>query len=240
MPVRPSRIQAVVFDLDDTLFLERNYVRSGFAAVGEYLRNQTGRRVTFEQWMWRRFVSGRREGMFNALSKRFDLGLTSEDIRRLIEVYRCHRPGIRPCRGVEAVLASLRRRRLKLGLISDGFLPAQPLKLQAIGLEKYFHKVIFTEQMGPDAWKPSPRAFESIRRTLRIPHAGCVYVADNPSKDFLAPNRLGWLTIQWRRAGQVHSGNPAPQGGRPQRIIRSGPELLRLVARASLGDRSRP
>ncbi len=229
MSVRPSRIQAVVFDLDDTLFLERNYVRSGFAAVGEYLRNQTGRRVTFEQWMWRRFVSGRREGMFDSLSKHFDLGLTSKDIHQLIEVYRSHRPDIRPCRGVEAVLAGLRRRRMKLGLISDGFLPAQPLKLQAIGLGKYFHKVIFTEQMGRDAWKPSPRAFESIRRALRVPHAGCVYVADNPSKDFLAPNGLGWVTVQWRRGRQVHAGNPAPQGGRPQRIVRSGPELLRLL-----------
>ena len=233
MPVRSSRIQAVVFDLDDTLFLERNYVRSGFAAVGEYLRLKVHRNKPFEQWMWRRFISGRREGMFDSLSKHFGLGLTSKDIHQLIEVYRCHTPDIRPCRGVEAVLAGLRRRRLRLGLISDGFLPAQPLKLQAIGLEKYFHKVIFTEQMGRDAWKPSPRAFESIRRVLRVPNTGCVYVADNPSKDFLAPNNLGWMTVQWRRASQVHAGNSAPQGGEAQRVVRSGPELLRLVARAS-------
>ncbi len=233
MSTRTRHIRAVVFDLDDTLFLERNYVRSGFTAVGEYLRIRTGRRSAFEQWMWRRFVSGRRDGMFDALNAHFGLGLTGREIRRLVGVYRRHRPDIRPCRGVEAVLANLRRRRLKLGLISDGFLPAQPLKLEAIGLGKYFHKVIFTEQMGRDAWKPSPRAFESIRRALRVPHAGCVYVADNPSKDFLAPNGLGWMTIQWRRGRQVHTGNPAPQGGKPQRVIRSGPQLLRLVARAS-------
>ncbi|MDY7009788.1 MAG: HAD family hydrolase [Planctomycetota bacterium] len=229
MLARSRHIRAIVFDLDDTLFLERNYVRSGFAAVGEYLRDQTRRRAMFERWMWRRFISGRRDGMFDALGKHFGLGLTSSEILRLVDVYRRHRPDIRPCRGVEAVLSRLRRRRLKLGLLSDGFLPAQRLKLEAIGLEKYFHKVIFTEQMGRDAWKPSPRGFESIRRALSAPHAGCVYVADNPAKDFLAPNGLGWLTIQWRRVGQVHADKPTPQGGKPQRVIRSGPELLRLV-----------
>ena len=233
MPIRTRHIRTVVFDLDDTLFLERNYVRSGFAAVGEYLRRQTGRRSAFEQWMWRRFLAGRKDGMFDALDARFDLGLGQVGIGKLIQVYRRHRPGIRPCRGVEAVLASLRRRRLKLGLISDGFLPAQRLKLEALGLEKYFHKVIFTEQMGRSAWKPSPRGFESIRRELGVPHAGCIYVADNPAKDFLAPNGLGWLTIQWRRNGQVHADKPAPEGGKPQRVIRSGPELLRLLRRVT-------
>ncbi len=229
MPAHSRYIRAVVFDLDDTLFLERNYVRSGFAAVGEYLRLKTARRSAFERWMWRRFVSGRRDAMFDALAERFDLGLTGKEIRRLVGVYRRHRPDIRPCRGVETVLANLRRRRMKLGLLSDGFLPAQRLKLEALGLAKYFNKVVFTERIGRSAWKPSPRGFESIRRALGVPHAGCVYVADNPAKDFLAPNGLGWLTIQWRRNGQVHADKPAPQGGKAQRIIRSGPELLRLV-----------
>ncbi len=233
MSIQTRHVRAVVFDLDDTLFLERNYVRSGFAAVGEHLRLKTRRQDDFERWMWRRFLAGRSAGMFDSLASRFDLGLTGGEIRRLVRVYRRHRPDIRPPRGIEAVLASLRRRRLKLGLLSDGFLPAQRLKLEALGLEKYFHKVIFTERMGRSAWKPSPVGFESIRRAMGVPHAGCVYVADNPAKDFLAPNGLGWLTIQWRRSGQVHADKPAPRGGKPQRVIRSGPQLLRLLRRVT-------
>ena len=232
MLAKSRHIRAVVFDLDDTLFLERNYVRSGFVAVGEYLSDQTCRRAVFERWMWRRFVSGRRDGIFDALDDRFSLGLGRKGIGEIVSVYRRHRPDIRPCRGVEAMLSRLRSLRLKLGLLSDGFMPAQRLKLEAVGLEKHFHKVIFTEQMGRSAWKPSPRGFESIRRALSVPHAECVYVADNPAKDFLAPNGLGWLTIQWRRVGQVHADKPAPQDGRPKRIVRSGPELLRLLRRS--------
>ena len=226
------RIRAVVFDLDDTLYLERHYVRSGFSAVGGFLREKLSRRPgrgTFEDWMWRRFLAGRREKMFDALSRRFRLGLGRRGVAELVEVYRGHCPAIRPCRGVEELLAELRRKRLRLGLLTDGFLPAQRIKLRALALERHFHAAVFTERLGRGAWKPSPRGFELIHSKLSVPHAACAYVADNPAKDFLPANRLAWLTVQWRRRGQIHADNLAPQGGRPQRVVRSGPQLLRIL-----------
>jgi len=228
--MRPRRrqIRSVVFDLDGTLCRERDYVRGGYRAVAEALRRRTGRRVAYEDWMWRRFLSGKRTGTIDALGRRFRLALTGADVAELVVVYRNHRPHLRPCRGVRELLLELRRRR-KIGLLSDGFLPAQRLKLEALGLENLFDAVVFTESLGRDAWKPSGRGFEAIRRKLAVPHAACAYVADNPAKDFLAPNSLGWLSVQWRRPAQLHADNPAPPGGAPARIIRSGPALLKLL-----------
>ncbi|KKL12915.1 hypothetical protein LCGC14_2531000, partial [marine sediment metagenome] len=150
-------------------------------------------------------------------------------IAPLVEVYRCHRPRIGPCRGVRDFLTALRRRHKRLGVISDGYLPAQRLKLQALRLEGLFDAVIFTEEIGREAWKPSAVGFERMRRRLGVPSRRCAYVADNPAKDFVAPNRLGWLTVQWRRSGQIHADNPPPSGGAPQRIVRTGPQLLALL-----------
>jgi putative hydrolase of the HAD superfamily len=230
MPCRPGQIRAVVFDLDDTLFRERDYVRSGFAAVADVLRRRFATATAYEQWMWRRFAAGRRRQLFDALSRHFRLGLGPRQIARLVSAYRRHRPDIRPCRGVAAVLASLRRRGLRLGMLSDGYLPAQRLKLDALGLGGAFDAVVFTEALGRRAWKPSHRGFERIRRALGAARARCAYVADNPAKDFLAPNQLGWLSVQWRRGGQLHADSPPPPGGRPRRVVRSGPELLRLLS----------
>ena len=228
---RPRRrIRAVVFDLDDTLYLERNYVRSGYSAVAAHLRRRLARADRFEQWMWKRFAAGKGEKIFNALSERFGLRLGSGGIAELVGVYRRHRPRIGPARGVRELLGDLRRRRIKLGILSDGFLPAQQLKLQALDIGQYFQAVVLTERLGRAAWKPSSRGFELIRRRLAVPHAACAYVADNPAKDFLAPNRLGWLTAQWRRTGQVHAAKSAPAGGKPDRVIRSGPQLRRLLS----------
>jgi putative hydrolase of the HAD superfamily len=218
----------VVFDLDDTLFPERQYVRSGFRAVGRHLRRRK-RRGAFEKWMWRRFLAGRRRRMFDALNRHFALGLTPRQISRLVQVYRRHRPAIRPYRGVESLLEALRRRGLKLALLSDGYLPAQRLKLTALRLRRCFDVVLFTEQLGRAAWKPSLRGFVLLQRRLALPHAACAYVADNPAKDFLPPNRLRWLTVQWRRGGQLHARDPAPRGGRAKVIVRSQAQLLGVI-----------
>ncbi len=222
-------IRAVVFDLDDTLYRERDYVRSGLAVVARRLGGTDARARRLEQWMWRRFLRGQRREMFQALSRRFDLHLDRASIDELVRLYRRHLPRIRPCRGVPDLLTALRRDGLKLGLLSDGYLPAQALKLQALGLGERFDAVVFTERLGRDAWKPSPRGFQTMRRRLGVPHRCCAYVADNPAKDFLAPNRLGWLTIQWKRSGQVHAGAAAPAGGAPRRVVRTGPQLRRLL-----------
>ena len=36
------------------------------------------------------------------------------------------------------------------------------------------------------------------------------YVADNPEKDFVAPRRMGWRTVQINRPGRLHEGVTAP------------------------------
>ena len=201
MPAPP--FAAVLFDLDDTLYLERNYVRSGYAAIARRLREQHGTEDRYEDWLWERFTSGRSAGAFDALSEAFGLGLTPEQILDLVGVYRWHRPDITPLPGVVSLLDSLHGR-CRLGLLSDGFLPAQQLKLDALALADRFQAVLFTESLGREMWKPNPRGFELLSERLDAPPQSCVYIADNPAKDFLAPNGLGWHTLRLRIAGQLH------------------------------------
>ena len=226
----PTPLRAVVFDLDDTLYLERDYVRSGYRAVAERVARQQDRAREIESWMWQRFCRGKGSAMFDAVNERFDLHLTDEQIAGLVQLYRCHRPTLHSDVDMLKVLQSLRRH-VKLGLLSDGFLPAQRYKLEALDLTDAFDAVLFTESMGRDCWKPSTAGFERLARQLESPHTACAYVADNPAKDFVAPNALGWLTVQWLREGQIHADRPAPQGGRPQKKTSDWRELLTVLGR---------
>ena len=219
-------IQAVVFDLDDTLYGEADYVLSGYRAVAWRLREITGRSDHFEDYLWKGFLAGKSERAFNALSEEFSLNLSDKQIEELVAVYRNHWPDIRPYPGIPDLLGRLSVR-YRLGLLSDGFLPAQAYKLQALGLEKYFQQVLFTETLGRAHWKPSTAGFEKISQLLEAPHSACAYVADNPAKDFLPANQLGWLTVQFIQLGQVHSQKPAPPGGQAKRIARSTSELIK-------------
>ena len=228
-----STILAVVFDLDDTLYAERDYVRSGYTAVSRHLQESLGRTDDFSGWLWKRFEAGHTAGAFNALGEHFDLDLDTERILDLVGVYREHTPDIQPLEGMVDLLQSLRDAGRPLGLLSDGFLPAQQIKLDALGVGTLFDAICFTEAMGRDAWKPSAAGFKAVAEDLNVPHAACAYVSDNPAKDFVAPNALGWLTIQYRFPGQIHANNPAPNGGKPQEIVNT-PEglLLQLLPRA--------
>ena len=214
----------MVFDLDDTLYPERDYVLSGYQAVSAQLQLQLKTDRRFDHWLWQRFMAGKSAGAFDTLNAYFRLGMSKADIKGLVEVYRNHVPFIHPYDDVPATLERLHKR-CKLGLLSDGLLPAQQLKLDVLGLARHFDAVVFTEELGRKAWKPSAAGFERASKLLDTPHESCAYVADNPCKDFVAPNKLGWLTVQFLRPDQVYSQNPAPSGGEPQVVVNSAAKL---------------
>ena len=229
MPGTPVRNQAIVFDLDDTLYAERDYVLSGYGAVSEHLSDDQDGSDKLREWLWRRFLDGRAGGAFDALNEKFSLGLSRPQITELVSVYRNHSPRITPRPGIPALLIKLHHHS-RLGIISDGFLPAQELKLDALDIKEYFDAVVFTEAIGREFWKPSPVGFEALSKELQIDADKCIYVADNPSKDFAAPNGLGWRTVQLLLDGQIHSQKPAPHGGEAQTIVNSIDELDRVIA----------
>ncbi len=226
--ISPS-VQAVVFDIDDTLYGERQYIRSGYAAAAGYLRHRLHTADRYEDWLWNRFLTDKAAGAFDSLNDRFHLGLDSAAIAELVQVYRDHRPNIAPYEGMPELLECLKARH-RLGVLSDGFLPAQRLKLQALGLEGFFDAVVYTESLGRQAWKPSPEGFELIAAKLALPHVAMAYVGDNPVKDFIAPNRLGWSTIQLVMDGQVHKQPPPVDNAHPQIVVRSLAELRDVLA----------
>ena len=236
MPNRRHRdIIAVVFDLDDTLYGERDYVRSGYRAVSRHLAAALGLErlgrdgAAGEDWLWDRFCRGRADRAFDELNEAFELALTGDDIRWLVRVFRSHRPDIRPFDATAETLARLKEE-YRLGLLSDGFLPAQRLKLDELGVGGLFDAVVFTEDLGRECWKPSPAGFEAIACELDAAHDACAYVGDNPSKDFVAPNALGWLTVQLVRPGQVHAHKPPAHDGAPRTIVHSWDELVATLA----------
>jgi len=181
----------------------------------------------FAGWLWARFLAGESAGALDDLSSHFQLALSSEQIAQLVAVYREHTPRIR-CFGGAAGLLGRLHGTYRLGLLSDGFLPAQRLKLDALKLGRFFDGVVFTEELGRDAWKPAPDGFERMCELLDVPHARCAYVGDNVAKDFVAPNRLGWRTIQLLQPGQIHSAEPAT-GGVPQCVVHTWGQLRDAV-----------
>jgi len=223
-------ITTVVFDLDDTLYDELDYCRSGFKAVAESiadLPNAPSAKRVFDR-LWKQFTAGNRTKTFNAALD--DLGISYDDqiIQKLIKTYRSHLPKIKLPADSANVLRQLSRK-YTLALLTDGFLPAQKLKVQALGIEKYFTCIVYTEELGRDCWKPSPAGFEKLIQTLNAKPQDIAYVADNQMKDFIAPNKLGFLTIQITRPAHIHTSTSEAPHAAAQYVIRKISQLPTLL-----------
>ncbi|MFB0524841.1 MAG: HAD family hydrolase [Phycisphaerae bacterium] len=238
-------ITTVVFDLDDTLYDEVEYCRSGFSSVAEFLcyraSSISAGRLTAEHRasaedifdvLWKQFHAGNRKNTLNAALD--ELGIEYDDnlIQVLINIYRNHVPKITLPDDSRDVLSQLSSKYI-LALLTDGFLPAQQLKVQALGIERYFKCIIYTEQLGPDqsGWKPSPVGFEKLMKTLNARAENIAYIADNEKKDFIAPNKLGFLTIQIIRPARIHTKSSPQSGAAAQYIIYEISQLPALLAR---------
>ena len=199
-------ITTVVFDLDDTLYDEVDYCRSGFTASAEFVANLPGAPTAKRIFdcFWKQFTAGNHTKTFNAALEELGIDYDDKLIGELVKVYRNHVPKITLPADSRDVLYRLSGRYI-LGLLTDGFLPAQQLKVQAMGLEKYFKCIIYTEQLGRNCWKPSPAGFEKLMQDLNAEPETICCVADNQMKDFIAPNRLGFVTVQIIRPARLHS-----------------------------------
>jgi putative hydrolase of the HAD superfamily len=194
-----KEIRLVVLDLDDTLFLERDYVRSGFQAVGDLVHRNLGVRGFFRE-AWDLFESGRRDLLFNRVLEARGIEPRPSVIRSLLTRYRTHDPVIRLSPDARRFLdGSLRR--LLTGVITDGRLLTQRAKVRALGLRGKVGAIQYTRSLGTGYAKPHPRAFRLMQKRFGVPASACLYVGDNPAKDFVAPAQLGWASCRIRRPG---------------------------------------
>ena len=225
----------VVFDMDDTLYAEVDYCRSGFRAVADWLA-KNGSPANGEQIyenLWQVFCGGNHTTTFNKALENLNIDYDDELIGNLVKIYREHYPEISLPPESWAVLENLCGR-YKMALITDGFLPAQELKVDALGIKKYFEYIVYTEQLGREYWKPSPAGFEKVLEYFETTGANCVYIGDNPAKDFIAPNKLGFMTVQLAAATSVHKTEPADKESQAKYVIDSIdqlPELLKEVGK---------
>lgn len=212
----------IVFDLDDTLYLERDFAFSGFQAVGAHIAARHGVN-DFAAICAGLFDGPHRAAIFDEALRQTGLS-DALPVAELVAIYRGHAPQIALCPDARRYLEG----RGGFGLITDGPELTQRAKIKALGLAAFCDQIIPTGQWPAGFGKPHPRAFEEIAQAA--PGRRCVYVADNGAKDFVTPNRMGWLTVQILRPGRVHDGSPPDADHAAQAVIDSFDQLDAVLA----------
>lgn len=188
-------MKIVIFDLDDTLYSEITYVYSGLDAVAEFFAKMAGvsQEELFSSFV-QSLVANGRGSVFDDVLERHGI-MTKSNVRKAISIYRKHEPRIALAPEIRNLLLQLGLTK-KLYIVTDGNKLVQGRKVEALGLESLVKRVFITHRFGLSASKPSLHCFEIIRKIERCDWSEIAYVGDDPSKDFVALNRVGAMTIR--------------------------------------------
>ena len=183
----------IVFDIDDTLYNEIDYVKSGYKKVSEYIENKYNQKNIYDELI--NLFNKSSKLVFNRLLDKLSINYTDCDIKYLVDLYQNHKPNIVLSQEVINTLNELKKE-YKLAIVSDGNYNTQYLKCQALKLDKYFDEIILTSKYGKDYYKPSRKSFDLLSSKYGIDLSEMYYVADNPNKDFYI-SKYGIKTVRY-------------------------------------------
>ena len=191
------RFKAVIFDLDDTLYDEFDFISGGYKTIASYLSEKYdhSKKLILER-MLDRYKNRGRDKLFDYILKESSIK-KGNNIKKLVDIYRRHKPSIKLYKDAILTINQLRSMKIKLGLITDGIKIVQKTKVKNLGLDKFMDKIIYTDDFRSN--KLSPKPFRLVTEFLKVEYVDSCYVGDDPFKDFFWPNKLKMASIRINR-----------------------------------------
>ena len=210
-------IEAVLFDLDDTLYPEEEYRRSGLTHLAGILGNPDHVLRLLEAFDHHR-------------------GHPVHDVITLMLVeYRNHKPNISPHPEVVSVLEGLRKN-YHLGLVTDDPAGTQLRKVDALGIAGCFDHVMAAQ---PPHLKPTRRPYLSMTEALSVDPRHTVFVGSHPATDLYGARRLGMQCVRITRGNNHHQTANGELGFECNAVIGSLSELPQAIERIACTSAAR-
>lgn len=222
-------IRAVVFDLDDTLISEYEYIQSGYRHISKVISKKINKSKDeiFNDLLSILKIDSK--NVFNQLLDKYKIEYDAYDIKELVNEYRIHFPTIKLFADVHPTIKKLKEENIKIGLITDGYSVAQKNKIISLEIEHLFDYLIVTDDYGRDFWKPSPKSFELMQKKLAVNFDEMIYVGDNPEKDFYIQSLYPIYTVRISRPSSVYKDAQYLSGLQEHFAINSLEELLEFI-----------
>ena len=219
-------IKAVIFDLDNTLidFMTMKKISCDAAIsamIGAGL-NVDKEKATKELFKLYDKYGLEKKTIFQKFLKKVAKKIDYEVLASGIVAYRRVRTGfLEPYPHVVDVLFELKRRGIKLAIVSDAPRLKAWIRLVSMKINHLFDAVVTfddTKEM-----KPSTMPFKFAFRKLKVKPQECLMVGDRPERDIKGAKKLGMMTCF------AKYGNPKAKASEADYEINDIKELLEIV-----------
>lgn len=204
------KIQAILFDLDDTLWPVAPVIQGAEQALQSWIATHYPRvaeRYDIAAWRNRRQQISQSHARYaydlwalrhDLLSQVFaEFALPADVADAAMQVFANARNQVQLYPDVLPSLQALQQR-YRLGSISNGF-----ADLQQIGLASHFEIMLAAHLEG--CAKPDPRLFTKACRQLDLPASAVLFVGDDPEFDVAGAQAVGMKTAWLRRTDLAHT-----------------------------------
>jgi putative hydrolase of the HAD superfamily len=186
--------KAIIFDLDDTLidFMERKKIlisESVKAMIKAGLKEKYSKLYNeFTEFYWQTGIED--QNIFEKFLMKKYGRIDYRILAHAIVAYRKANSRIlKTYPGVIKVLRILKRKGIKLAVLSDAPRVNAHIRLVEVGLDHIFDVIITFDDVGET--KPSTKGFKLILERLGVDASECLMVGDNPKRDVIGAKNAG-------------------------------------------------
>jgi len=186
----------LIFDLDETIYDEKDFIFGGFSAVSKYLKNNYGLDDKKTLSFMIKKLKLTRNNIFDSLLNENKI-YSAKLIKKCVSIYRHHKPNISIYNDARKFLETFKE--IPKYILTDGNKLVQNSKIISLNLDKYFKKCLITHRYGMENSKPSTYCFNKIAQYENVQPNDIVYIGDDPRKDFVNIKKEGFKTIRLLR-----------------------------------------
>lgn len=225
----------LIFDLDDTLY----NLMGPFELVHNKLYADKTDADCTELFMQSRVYSDEimeaekkglvpHEDCFYLRVKRtyHDVGIemSREDAEKFEELYRAFQREISLGNGVAEFLDYCKEKNIFIAILTNGRPGPQEVKIDALGLHRWFDDEHIFISGGIGYQKPDPMAFKYVENAFELNPEETWYVGDTYEADIVGASGAGWNTVWFN-----HRNKKSPKENRAKVIVKSIAELRKFV-----------
>ena len=219
-------IKSVIFDLDNTLIdfmmmkkLSCDAAISAMIGAGLNVDKQKALKELFS--LYDKF-GYEEKTIFQKFLQKVDKKIDYEILASGIVAYRRVRTGfLEPYPHVSEVLFELKRRGIKIAIVSDAPRLKAWIRLVSMKINHLFDVVVTFEDTKKE--KPSVKPFKVAFKKLKLKPHECLMVGDRPERDIKGAKKLGMLTCF------AKYGNPKAKSSEADYEINDIKELIEIV-----------